>query len=249
MYNLAIALGIAVLAYALTAAVAGWLAGFVPGLLAAGIAYYLLARRTGQQLEALMQKAGEALQGGRIDEGRAIIEQGFALGKWQFLVAEQLHAQLGAIDYLQRRFDKARPHLEKSWSRNWMSQAMLACVDHREGKHDAALARMEKTVGPGEKDPTFWALYCWLAMEAGDTDRALRVVSQGLGKTGNSAALSALADSLRNKKRVKPQKLFTPFAPGWYQFFPEHMPPAQMAQMAGVKAPGYAYPQPRGFRR
>ena len=75
------------------------------------------------------------------------------------------------------------------------------------------------------------------------------VVSQGLGKTGNSAALSALADSLRNKKRVKPQKLFTPFAPGWYQFFPEHMPPAQMAQMAGVKAPGYAYPQPRGFRR
>lgn len=249
MYNLAIALGIALLAYVLGAAVAGWLAGILPAVLAAGIAYFVLARRTGKQLEVLMTEAGDAIQKGKIERGRKLMEQGFALGKWQFLVAEQIHAQLGALDYLQRRFDSARGHLEKAWSRNWMSQAMLACLDHREGKHDAALKRMEDTVGPGGKDPTFWALYAWLALEAGDSDRALGVLTQGLKKNDSSEALKALADQVRNKKRIKPQKAFSAFAPGWYQFFPEHIPRSQMMQMQGQKQGGYSYPAPRGFRR
>lgn len=250
MYNLAISLGIAALAFALGALAAGWLAGILPALLAAVVAYFLLARRTGRQLETLMKQAGEAIQKGKIDRGRKLMEQGFALAPWQFLIKEQIHAQLGAIDYLQRRFGSARKHLERSWSRNWMSMAMLACIDHREGKHDAALERMEKTTGPGGKDPIFWALYAWLAVEAGDQDKALDVLNRGLGKNAESEGLKALSDLVRNKKRIKPQKAFSAFAPGWYQFFPEHMPRSQMMQMQGGQRPGgYGYPQPKGFRR
>lgn len=261
MYNLAISLGIAALAFAVGAFAAGWLAGFVPALIAALAAYFLLARRTGKQLEGLMAQAGDAIQKGQIDQARKLMEQGFALGKWQFLINEQLHSQLGALDYLQRNFGSAREHLEKSWSRNWMSMAMLSCLDHREGHDDDALQRMEKTTGPGGNDPTFWALYAWLAVQAKDEDKALSVVTRGLQKNAGSEGLKALEDALRNKKRIKPEKQFAAFAPAWYQFFPEHMPRSQMmalaaqqqggqpGQPAGPRPGGYQYPAPKGFRR
>lgn len=249
MYNLAISLGIALAAYLVGALVAGWLAGFLPAILALGTAYFLLARRTGRQIEALMKEAGDAFQAGNLDKGRKLLEGGFALAPWQFLVAQQIHAQLGAIDYLQRNWSGAREHLGKSWSRNWMSQAMLACLDQREGRSADALARLEKTVGPGGSDPTFWAVYGWVALEAGDRDRAVAALAQGVKKNQGSQALKDFDEAVRNKKRIKPDKQFAPFAPGWYQFFPEHMDRAQVMKAQGIKAPGYTYPAPRGFRR
>ncbi|RME29259.1 MAG: hypothetical protein D6798_00480 [Deltaproteobacteria bacterium] len=249
MYNLAISIGVALLAFLGGYALAGWLAGILPALLAGGVAYFLLARRTGRQLEALMQRAADAIQKGRIDKGRKLMEQGFGLAKWQFLIAEQIHGQLGALDYLQRRYPSARDHLAKAWSRNWMSKAMLACIEHREGKHDAALAQMEEVSGPGGKDPVYWALYAWLAIDARDPDKALAVLVRGIEKNPDSTALKELADMVRNKKRIKPQKAFSAFAPAWYQFFPEHMSRSQMMQMQGQRPGGYSYPQPKGFRR
>lgn len=249
MYNLLISLGIALVAYGLGAFVAGWLGGILPAVFALAIAYFLLARRTGKQLEAIMNEATAAFEKGKIERGRKLLESGFPLAKWQFLIAEQIHAQLGAIDYLQRRFGSARTHLEKAWSRNWMSQAMLACLEHREGHDDKALAIFEKATGPGGSDPTFWALYAWIAHESGDKDKALVVLNQGLQKNEGSEALSRFADAVRNKKRIKPDKLFSAFAPAWYQFFPEHVNKAQMMAQQGMKPGGYAYPQPRGFRR
>lgn len=248
MYNLAISLGVAALAYLIGLAVAGWLAGFLPAILAGMLAYFLLARRTGRQLEALMTQAGEAFQKGKLDRGRQLLESGFALAPWQFLVAQQIHGQLGAIDYLQQKWKPARQHLSKSWSRNWMSQAMLSCLDHREGKSADALARMEKTAGPGGKDPTFWALYGWLALDSGDRDKAIAVLSEGIKKNEGSDALKAFADAVRNKKRIKPAKQFSPFAPGWYQFFPEHVSRSQMMAAQGQRAGGYSPPPPKGSR-
>lgn len=249
MYNLLIALGAGLLAGVLAGALVGWLAGILPGIIVAGVAYFFLARRSGRRLEALMKEAQAAFEAQKLDRGRELLESGLALAPWQFLVAEQIHAQLGALDYLQRNWSGARAHLDKSWSRNWMSQAMLACLDHREGQRAAALARMEKATGPGGEDPTFWALYAWLCLEAEERDKAVVVLSQGVKKCPNSKALAELLDLVRNKKRLRPEKHFTPFAPAWYQFFPEHISPAQAAVMTGQKRPGYSYPQPRGFRR
>ena len=129
-----------------------------------------------------------------------------------------------------------------------MSQAMLACLEHRQGNNDAALARFDKTTGPGGDDPIFWALYGWVALETGDRDKALVALTEGIRKNEASQALKDFADLVRNKKRIKPDKSFAPFAPGWYQFFPEHMPRREVMAAQGVK-PGYQYPQPRGFRQ
>lgn len=101
MYNVLIAVAIAVVGYGIGAAVAGWLAGFVPALLAGGLAYFLLARRTGQQVQAIMLRAQVAFQTGQMDQGRAMLMEAMVFDKWQFLIKEQIFGQLGQLDYMQ----------------------------------------------------------------------------------------------------------------------------------------------------
>jgi len=241
MYNLLIALGISVAAFVVGGAVTGaWVAGFIPGTIGFAISYFLLARRTGRKLEALMKGATAQFQKGNMDGGRHALEAGFGLGKWQFLIGAQIHAQLGALDYMQRRFKQARVHLEKTWSRHWMPQAMLAAIDHREKKHQSALERLEKLTSPGGKDPTFWGLYAYVALESGDRERALSILAQASKKLPDSEALKGMTKSVQNKRKLKMKA----FAPGWYQFFPEQMPRQMMMNQSQAR-PGYSYPQPR----
>lgn len=114
-----------------------------------------------------------------------------------------------------------------------MAQAMLACLDYREGHPDAALDRLEKVAGPGGKDPVFWGLYAWIALQSGDRDKALSIIDRGLQKNGDSGALKSMAAAVRNKKKLKMKA----FAPAWYQFFPEHIPQSELRRMAGGSPP------------
>jgi tetratricopeptide (TPR) repeat protein len=246
MYNLLIALAAGSAAF-----MGGWLfvntvvSGIIPGTLVLFITYFMLARRTGRKLQALMEQAMAEFQAQRVEKGRKMIESGFALGRWQFMVSGQLHAQLGAIAYMQRDFKSARTHLSKSWGRNWHAQAMLSCIDHREKKHSDAIERMGKAKGGGKKDPLYWGLYAFLAKEGGDSTRALQVLGEALKKHENSDALKTQDYAYRNKKKFKPKA----FAPTWYQFFPEQMPRSmQMAYgqaQQGQRRGGYSFPHPR----
>jgi predicted Zn-dependent protease len=238
MYNLLLAIAIAAVFYAAGAWYAGWLAGFVPGALVLVAAYVLLARRSGRQLEGIFKRAMKEMEGGRVDQGRKILEEGFALSRWQFLVAAQIHAQLGSIDYLRGDFRSARKHLEKAWSRNWQAQAMLAAIDHRDGNNPKAIERLEKLRSAGGKEALYWGLFAYIAMEAGDADKALVVLDEGQQALPSSDSLKNMANQVRNKKKVK----MNPFAPGWYQFFPEQIP---QEQLMGARRPGKTYPQPR----
>jgi tetratricopeptide (TPR) repeat protein len=238
MYNLLLALALAAVVYVLVGWWAGWIAGFLPAIIVLLVAYVLLARRSGRQLEAIFKRAMKEMEGGRVDQGRKIIEEGFALSRWQFLVGAQIHAQLGSIDYLQKNFKSARKHLEKAWSRHWQAQAMLAAIDHREGDNAKALERLEKLKSAGAKEAVYWGLFAYVAMQAGDTDKALKVLDQGQQQLPSSDSIKNMANQVRNKKDVK----MKPFAPGWYQFFPEHIPKESLMQ---ARRPGYTYPQPR----
>jgi hypothetical protein len=119
-----------------------------------------------------------------------------------------------------------------------MAQAMLAAIDHREGDNAKALERLEKLKGAGAKEAVYWGLFAYVAIEAGDTDKALKVLDQGQKQLPSSDSLKNMADQVRNKKKVK----MKPFAPGWYQFFPEQIP---RESLMNVQRPGKTYPQPR----
>lgn len=273
MYNLGIAVAIAAAAF-LLGWLGGntWIAGIIPGVLALAISYVLLARRTGQQLEAILRRSmsefealkpeklvaiyqrtrsEKAVQEARaqvLQRVRGILHEAMALSKWQFLVGAQIHAQLGALDYMEQDYVSARAHLEKAWSRNWMSQVQLAAMDWRDDKRDAALARLEKAKGPGEKEALFWGIYAWMASETGDRGRALLIVDEGLKKLPGQKALTELADALRNQKKIQ----VAVFGDAWYQFFPEHLSETQKRAMAEQFAPRPKHgfrPPPQRFPR
>ena len=258
MYNILIAAGAAIVGYVVGAlAVSPW-AGFLPGILAFVVAFILLARRTGKQVEALFQGAMALMQAGKIDEARTALEAGMPLGKWQILVGEQIHSQLGALDYLQgvgatvqkqygqakEKFASGQAHLEKAWSRDWRAKATLAAIHHRQGRTDDAVKALEAASGPGKGEALFWGLYAYVLNEAKRRDEALQVLGRGLAENKEGKSLLALQEALANKRRPDMKVLGDP----WFQMFPEDIPREKLMEMQGIKTqprPQKTFPQPR----
>ena len=239
MYNLLIALGVAGALFAASVAfVHPWYAGVLPGLIGLLITYVLLARRSGKKFQAIADRAVKEFQAQRMESGIRILETGFALSNWQFFIGPQIHGQLGMLAYLQRDWKKSRVHLDQAWKRDWRARSMLAALDHRQGKRDQALERLSKLTRMAGKDPTFWALYAYVALEHKKRDLALTLLNDGLKKCADSPGLKSMRNAVRNKKKPKMKA----FAPGWYQYFPEQMP--RSAMMAHAQK-GMKYPMPK----
>lgn len=258
MYNLLIAIGSAVVAFILGYLVSGWVAGFVPALLALMGVYFLLARRTGRQVEAIFARVMEPMQAGRLDEVRALLQSALPLGKWQFLVAEQVHSQLGQLDYMEgvglkmgrqitasaERLTRARPALEKAWSRDWRAKATLAMIHHREHRPDDALTVLKAAKSAGKSETLYWAVYAWILNEARKRDEALQVLGEGLKELPTSKGLLAMQEALSNRKRPNMAEL----GEAWYAFVPEDIPQEKREEMArarmGQRSPK-TFPAPR----
>lgn len=250
MYNLLIAGGCALLAYGVGAAFAGWLAGLIPALLAFGGALFYTSRRIGKQIEVIAKKAMEELQGGNMAAARATFRTALPLGKWQVLVAPQIHAQLGAIDYLEacsmlmqrqittskQKFTESKAELEQA--QDWRARTMLACVLHRENNTDAAVATLKAVEQPGKVrflpgaspsgEALFYAVYAYILNEAKRRDEALQVVGRGLESLPKHAGLLAVQEAMSNRKRPD----FKVLGESWYQFFPEHIPQEVLIEQA-----------------
>jgi len=227
MINVLIALAIAIACFALGVSVTGgeFIAGFIPALLAFGISYVMLARRTGKKFQALMEKVGASLQKQRLREAVNLLESARALGRWQFLIGPQIDAQLGTLAYLQRDWPKAKKHLSKAWKRDWHAVGMLAAIDYRDGDVTAAVRRMKDAKGAGKKESVYWALSIYFLASSKRYDEALTICAQALKQLPDNTALKNLKQAVANRKKLK----MKPFGQTWYQFFPEHIP--QKARM------------------
>lgn len=225
MRNLVQALFLALVLYLVASFLTGsWVAGIIPGLIGGGILYFVLARRSFKAFEAIANEAMGQLQSAQgdpaqLEVAKATLRGALALGKDQFLITEQVYGQLGQLAYSQGRNDEAREHLNKAWSRDWMSQCTLAALDHRQKKAADALARLEKAKGAADSQAIYWAIYAFIAKDSGDSKTALAVLGEGIEKANGSVNLKAWQEALANQRNLD---LMT-FAPQWFQFFPEHV--------------------------
>lgn len=164
MGNLWKSLAVMVVAYGLGHFFGGsWLAGIPTGVLGFIVAYFLLARKSMNKLTAISQEAMAVIQSGQssqdpqqildsLDKGMKLFEKGLELSKEQFLIAEMVHAQMGALIYqgaalhlqlkmredMQRNkqgslryekqakqaFTEAKFHLEKAHAQEWVLTIM-----------------------------------------------------------------------------------------------------------------------------
>jgi len=233
MINLIIALAVGGLVFTLVVLALpsyGLIAAWLPMLVAVLGTYFLLARRTGKQVEAIVERATHDLQQGRVDNAIRILEGAFAYQRWQFLVAAQLNAQIGAIHFMQRKFKDAEPYLAKAFSRQWNAQGMLASIHFRRHNIDLMVESMERAVKHAKKEALAWGLYAYMLDKAGRREAALEVLQRGAQKCSDSEAIKNNIIRLQNRERMKMKQ----FGDDWYQFQFE----TPSAKRFGQAAPG-----------
>src|SRR5262249_18791692 len=150
------------------------------GLAGAIGAYILLARRSGKQLEAIMAVAQKEMMARR--RGRAVegLQNAFPLARWQFGVASSLHANIGVLLYVQKKFDEAEPHLRKSGGtllRLWQAQAMLAAILFRQKKYDEMEKTFEAALKGNKSETLLYAVYAWCENDRGEKKKAVEALT------------------------------------------------------------------------
>ncbi len=224
MYNLflSIAVGIAVAVALALGTELGLAAAIFPGVLATVIAYFLLARRTWKRLEAIFEAMQREVQGQKFDKAIQTLQAGFALAPWQFLVASQLHSNIGILLYLRQDLDGALPHLEKSFSRNWIARGMLAVARYRKRDFDGMKKIFEGAVKSNKKEGVLWSAYAWVLEKEDRHEDAIRVLGRAVSANGTDEKLKASLQALQNGKKLKLGKLY---GDQWFQFMLERPPP------------------------
>lgn len=224
MYNLIISLAIGVavsLALALGTEL-GLAAAIFPGILAAAIAYFVLARRTWKQLEAIFGAMQRDVQSQKLEKAVQTLQGGFVLAPWQFLVAAQLHSNIGILLFLRKDDEAALPHLEKSFSRNWIARGMLAVLRYRRRDLEGARKIFEDAVKSNKKEGVLWSAYAWILEKEGRHEEAIAVLGRAVAANGSDEKLKASLQALQNGKRLKLGKLYQE---QWFQFRLEQPPP------------------------
>jgi tetratricopeptide (TPR) repeat protein len=224
MYNLLIslAIGVAVSTALAVGTELGLVAAIFPGLLAAAIAYFVLARRTWKRLEAIFGQMQRDVQAQKLEKAVQTLQGGFVLAPWQFLVAAQLHSNIGILLFLRKDEEAALPHLEKSFSRNWIARGMLAVLRYRRRDLDGARKILEEAVKVNKKEGVLWSLYAWLLEKEGRHEEAIGVLSRAVSTNGSDEKLKTSLQALQNGKRLKLGKLYQE---QWFQFRLEAPPP------------------------
>lgn len=221
MINLLLALG----GGALTAAVlAVWLTALeavFPALVVVGGAYFLLARRTGKQLERIMLAAQKELMSRKVERAVAIMESARPLARWQFFVNKALNSQIGAIYYLQENFEAALPMLQDSDPRNWVARVMLAVLFYK--KKDLTKMDLEFTSAArfNKKQGLLYSVWAWCHWKRENADRAVAILAQGDKELeGKDERLKQNLLNLQNGRKMKMKG----YAEQWYQFHLEKPP-------------------------
>lgn len=236
MFNLLIslALGAAIAVATGLGTSFGWAAAVLPGVIVALVAYVLLARRILKRLEVLFDAMQREVQARRVDKAIQTLEGGFTLARWQFMVAAQLHSNIGILHYLKQDFDAAQPHLERSFARNWIARGMLGANRYRHRDLAGARTVFEDAVKANKKEGVLWAVYAWTLEKEGQHDEAIAVLGRAAQANPSDEKLKASLQALQNGKKLKLGKLYEE---QWFQFHLE-APPTQFA------GPGF-----RGNRR
>lgn len=232
MYNLLLALLAGVVTFVVVALWLGPVAAVFPAVGVLVLVLFLLSRRTGKLVSDELAGVGPLLQQRRIDEAETkLVAVKEKYRQWQFLLAGQIDSQLGMIDYLQLKWDSARPKLEAGKWRNAVALTCLGAIHYRQGRKAEAWKSFAAAAAVGSSDVTIYCVWATLLARDGLRTEALDAVSAGLKELPNSAVLKDLQQKIANKKKIDTKS----FGDAWHQYFPEEL--AQQMVMRGTRGP------------
>jgi len=234
MYNLVIAFAAGVIV-ALLVRLLGlplW-AGIIPGTIVFVGLYIVLARRIALKVQALVNAAQKELsaqptsvkdRNQRVEKSVKLLEEGLAYDKWQFLIASELHAQIGMIRYMVKDLNGALPHLSKANPRNGIALGMLGALYYQKKEYAKAEQTFETAVKTSKKEGIVWGVYAWCLLQQKEKDKALKVLARGVALNPSDEKLKGALTAVQNDKKLK-MKAWEPL---WWQFGLENPPLQQM---------------------
>lgn len=232
MYNLLLALLAGVVTFVVVAVWLGPIPAVFPAVGVLGLALFFLSRRTGKLVSDALEGVGPLLQQRRIDEAETkLVQVKEKYRQWQFMLAGQIDAQLGMIDYLQLKWDSALPKLEAGKWRNAVAQTCLGAIHYRQGRKDDAWKSFASAASVSSKDVMVYCVWATLLARDGLRTEALEALALGHKELPNNALLKDLQAKIANKKKVDPKS----FGESWYQYFPEEL--TQQMVMRGTRGP------------
>jgi tetratricopeptide (TPR) repeat protein len=247
MYNLLLALLAGLVTFGGVTFALSAVAAVLPALGAFLVVLFLLSRRTAQLVQTELASVGNLLQQQRVDEAQTklvLVKQRF--GNWQLRLAAQIDAQLGLIEYLQTKFEEAKPLLESGRWRNAPVLARLGLIEWRKGQKALGYKLLEEATRASAEDAMIYVVWAVLKAREGERAEALTIVGNGLKALPGNHTLKELQQKLANDQKVDTKA----FGEGWYQYFPEDYRADMLKQhvMRGTRTPSpllAKLPQPR----
>ena len=152
-------------------------------------------------------------------------------GKWAPFLGSQIDGQIGAILFMKKDFEKAKPYLEGAFVRSWDAKLMLGVLlsgaldPKKQKKQELVLAPvdtlLEKTVRFADKQGLLWSAWAWLHWTNGDATKAVQILSRGKEKLGESDKhLTENLSALQNDKKMKMKG----YGDAWYSLHLEEHP-------------------------
>ncbi|MEE8409417.1 MAG: hypothetical protein V3T05_07420 [Myxococcota bacterium] len=226
---IAILIGVVVFAALSASGLLKWGEAIPPGVLALMVSYFLLARRVFKKVETIFTKAAKSLQGQppKFDLAIAEMKKAYAYAPMQLGVRSQVDSQIGVIYFLQKKFDKALPYLQRSLGfGHWLGGAMLAVTYYKKKDHEQMRKTMDVVVKRAKKQALPWCLYAYLLGQTGGREQAQKTLAEGVKKTKGEQKVKDALLAVQNNRKIKMKA----FKEQWYQFHLER-PPAEYQQV------------------
>ncbi len=245
MLNLALAFAVGLVLFAVVAAWLGPIPALVPALFFAILALFLLGRRTGQKINRELEPLMALLQARRIDDARALlVNVRDRWSRWQVMLAGQIDAQLGMLEYLQMHWDEALPLLEKGKWRNAQAWACIGAIRWRRGEKVKAFEALQRAQAVAPKDPMMAVVRATLLLRDDRRDEALRALADARGRIPGNKLLTDMQAKVANKQKIDPKA----FGEAWYQYFPEDLAKEMVTRGRRTPVPGAPpVPEPPRF--
>jgi tetratricopeptide (TPR) repeat protein len=232
--GLGLALLVSVLAWLLR--ISAWV-GVPAGLLSGAALFIWLGRRVQQRIEAIFTRAGELLKKQKWDEAIAVMKEGYAYSRQQFLVKGSIDGQIGVVQYLRQKPEEAEPLLRSASMQHYIAKGMLGVLQWKRGEKKAARETFDLALKAAKKESVLYAVYAYVLNEMGDRDRAIAVLNDGLSKCKGDERLATNRNLLQNGKAMKMKV----YGEQWYQFMIER-------PMVRMEPPPYARVSRRALR-
>ncbi len=212
-------------------------AAIAPAVIAAIAAAILIMRSVGKKVQPAVEEAQRHLQGGRRELALKSLKLALGYKTWHPLLAGQIHAQIGALEYAGGNYDTAITELEQASPRPWEAKAFLGCAYFKKHDEKGLTKAFETAVRVGKKESLAWTVYAWCMVARGKKDEAAAILQRALKEIPGDQRLQNNLELVQQGKKLK----VAPYGERWASFGLDGSTPGVPKGMKG-------YTQRPGFR-